>query len=111
MRDSAPTRRVTRTIDVRLRDAHNAPLLDVKSHAVNLAESGLLMYLPLPCEAVEGEDVLATLRWPGGEFTSTGRIVRFESPCRGDPKVCVMSLHLASPLPAALLEPPAPDIR
>ncbi len=101
--DATRTKRVQRVLDIQLRDVDNEPLLDLRSQTLNLGLNGILMYVPLPCEAVEGEEVVATLTWNGGEFTSKGRIVRFESPYRGDPSQSVMGVHLDSELPGELL--------
>lgn len=96
--------RVERVVDVRVHDASDNPVLDLASRTVNLGPSGVLMYLPMPSEVVEGEEVVLTLTWPGGSFTSRGRVVRFESPYRGDLAQCVMGIHLDALLPQELLQ-------
>jgi hypothetical protein len=95
--------RVARVLDVRVHDASDTPVLDLSSRTVNLGPSGVLMHLPIPSEVGEGEDVVLTLKWPEGSFTSRGRVVRFESPYQGDLAQCVMGIHLETPVPDALL--------
>lgn len=95
--------RVERVLEVRVHDASDHPVLDLASRTVNLGPSGVLVHIPMPSEVVEGEDVVLTMSWPGGSFTSRGRVVRFESPYRGDLAQCVMGIHLETPVPDELL--------
>lgn len=100
-----PTRpkRVDRVLDVTLRDSDDYPKLVRLSKTVNLGQHGILMEVPALLDAVQGEDIVVRLRWAEGTFESPGRIVRFESPYRGDPARSVMGIELTRDLPPALL--------
>ena len=96
--------RVECVLDVVLHDVGGShPLISTVAHTVNVSESGLLMEVPHRLDAVVGQDVVVTLTWRGGTFETEATIVRFESPYWRDGTSSVMGLHLAQPLPAALI--------
>ncbi len=97
------TRRVQRVVDVVIQDSDEFPRLVRLSRTVNVSSSGLLMEVPQNFDAVQGEEVVVRLTWPGGTFESPGEIVRFDSPYQGDPNRSVMGIHLSHELPAVLL--------
>lgn len=103
MTDPVRPKRVNRILDVTIQDSDDHPKLIRLSKTVNLGQHGLLMDVPALLDAVQGEDIVVRLRWAEGTFESPGRIVRFESPYRGDPARSVMGIDLTNQLPTALL--------
>lgn len=99
-----PAHRVERILDVELHDiGATHPLISTLSHTVNISLSGLLMEVPSKLDACVGQDVIVTLKWPGGVFESEGQIVRFESPYWKDGESSVMGVRLDHPLPEGIV--------
>lgn len=103
MPDPIRSHRVNRVLDVTIQDSDDYPKLVRLSKTVNLSRFGLLMHVPALLDAVQGEDIVVRLRWSGGTFESPGRIIRFDSPYRGDPSKSMMGIELTRELPPALL--------
>ncbi len=98
--------RVERHVEVRLRDVDAAHhFISTRSETLNVSEHGLLMEVPAVLDACEGQEVIASLHWDGGDWESPALIVRFESPYWRDPSKSVMGVRLARAVPAGLLTP------
>jgi len=99
--------RFNRAVEVRLREVgHPDVVLGRASHSINISRNGLLAEIPVQLDAVGGEEVSVRLTWDGGSFETAARIVRFDSPYRGDAARQAMALQLKEPMPPQLFEDP-----
>jgi len=97
-------RRVSCPVEVRLLELDRPQtVLTGHAKALNVSENGLLMELVGQLDAVAGEEVAVSLLCQGGTFETTGTIVRFDSPYRGDPARHAVALRLRDPIPARLI--------
>ena len=103
MRDPERALRVECTLDVVIHDLEAYPLLGRDTKTVNLSTTGILMFVPARLDAVVGQEVVVTLRWPGGIYESQGRIVRLETEAHPGAPRCLMGLHRQAPLPVSLI--------
>jgi hypothetical protein len=101
--------RIERRVEVRLMDVDtNHQFIGGTADTINVSEHGLMMEVPAVLDACEGQEVIASLHWEGGEFESPATIVHFTSPYWRNPRKSVMGLRLTEPLPPDLLVPSEP---
>jgi hypothetical protein len=94
--------RVTCTLDVTIHDSEAYPLLGRVTKSVNVSATGILMQVPTQLDASVGQEVVVTLRWPGGIWESEGRVVRLETAAGPGGPRRLMGVHMQSQLPDAL---------
>ena len=103
LRDPERAPRVERTLDVVIHDLEAYPLIGRDSKTVNLSATGILMVVPARLDVVLGQEVVVTLRWPGGVYESQGRIVRLETEAHPGDTRGLMGLHMQARLPVTLI--------